>query len=225
MIVRNNILHVVDSDETSIQDDADGTSGRRNDFDHDLFNGRLYSPLPQEIHGIRGAPLYDTGNGRLEFFLAASGPGVDAGVLLPNFNDDHAGTGPDIGAFERGRPPLSFGAPVEPPLPPQYLSVQSGPLNVSVSRAGRQPRVPRTSIQSGKIFSGANSSALPPGGVGLKSTRFAVAKHPLDGLGHQSFLQGRWHGRRQSLAVRGGDEVAAGSGLDAVGLASRIAPG
>jgi hypothetical protein len=127
MVVRNNVLHVVSSDETSIQDDADGTNGVRNDFDYDLFNGRLYSPFPQETHGIRAAPLYDTGNRRLEFFLAASGPGVDTGVLLPNFNDGFDGSGPDIGAFERGRPALHFGAPVEPPPPPQHLAVQIEP--------------------------------------------------------------------------------------------------
>ena len=34
---------------------------------------------------------------------------IDSGERLPNFNDDFAGTGPDIGAFEQGRAPLQFG--------------------------------------------------------------------------------------------------------------------
>ncbi len=36
-------------------------------------------------------------------------PIIDAGVVIPGFNDDFAGKGPDLGAFELGRPPLKFG--------------------------------------------------------------------------------------------------------------------
>lgn len=34
---------------------------------------------------------------------------IDGGTPIPNFNDDYAGKAPDVGAFERGRPPLKFG--------------------------------------------------------------------------------------------------------------------
>ncbi len=33
----------------------------------------------------------------------------DAGAFLPGFNDDYKGSGPDLGAFEFGAPPLEFG--------------------------------------------------------------------------------------------------------------------
>jgi hypothetical protein len=36
-------------------------------------------------------------------------PWIDSGVVLPGFNDDFVGDGPDIGAFEVGSPPLEFG--------------------------------------------------------------------------------------------------------------------
>jgi hypothetical protein len=39
-------------------------------------------------------------------------------VVLPNFNDDYAGKGPDVGAFERDRATITFGVPVERPSAP-----------------------------------------------------------------------------------------------------------
>jgi hypothetical protein len=36
-------------------------------------------------------------------------PVIDAGVELPNFNDNYAGKAPDLGAFELGSPPIRFG--------------------------------------------------------------------------------------------------------------------
>lgn len=41
-------------------------------------------------------------------------PALDKGVRLPGFNDDFAGSAPDIGAFENGRPPLRFGREMAP---------------------------------------------------------------------------------------------------------------
>ena len=46
-------------------------------------------------------------------------PAIDSGVRLPGFNDDFGGKGPDMGAFERGRPPLVFG---RKGLRPEYLA-------------------------------------------------------------------------------------------------------
>lgn len=39
----------------------------------------------------------------------APNPALDKGALLPGFNDGFTGAGPDIGAYETGRPPLRFG--------------------------------------------------------------------------------------------------------------------
>jgi hypothetical protein len=51
---------------------------------------------------------------RTYFAQDVTSPAFDAGVRLPNFNDDYAGKGPDIGAQEAGRPSLQFGpVPVE----------------------------------------------------------------------------------------------------------------
>jgi hypothetical protein len=36
-------------------------------------------------------------------------PLIDSGVIIPGFNDDFKGAGPEIGAFEIGKPPLQFG--------------------------------------------------------------------------------------------------------------------
>lgn len=41
--------------------------------------------------------------------VQAVNPAVDRGVRLPGFNDDFTGAGPDMGAFETGRPALRFG--------------------------------------------------------------------------------------------------------------------
>jgi hypothetical protein len=36
-------------------------------------------------------------------------PLLDRGIPIPGFNDDYAGSAPDLGAFELGRPPVRFG--------------------------------------------------------------------------------------------------------------------
>jgi hypothetical protein len=46
--------------------------------------------------------------------VEASNPAIDRGVRLPGFNDDYAGDGPDIGAYENGRPALRFGREAAP---------------------------------------------------------------------------------------------------------------
>jgi hypothetical protein len=41
--------------------------------------------------------------------LAAAAVAVDAGVVIPGINDDHAGAGPDLGAHELGEPLPVYG--------------------------------------------------------------------------------------------------------------------
>jgi hypothetical protein len=105
------------------------------DFDYDLFTGSDRG-IARERHGIRGNPAFVKSYG-LEFYPASTttrikwgkvptqfgdktvtltdpvttvpNPVVDAGVRIPNFNDDYAGKAPDLGAFELGRPPIRFG--------------------------------------------------------------------------------------------------------------------
>jgi hypothetical protein len=45
----------------------------------------------------------------LNFQLRAGSKAVDAGVVLPNINDDFAGAAPDLGALERGKPEPHYG--------------------------------------------------------------------------------------------------------------------
>ena len=113
---RNNILHVRSPQNYSASDNKQNTD---TDFDYDLYNGRI--PQGQESHGIRGAPIYATGAG-LEpatntgrFQLAPDSPGAGAGQPIPNFNDGFAGKSPDIGAHQRGAPPIRYGVNAKQP--------------------------------------------------------------------------------------------------------------
>ncbi|MHC4519442.1 MAG: right-handed parallel beta-helix repeat-containing protein [Planctomycetota bacterium] len=105
------------------------------DFDYDLFTG-MDRGLANERHGIRAKPSF-VASTNLEFFPALTttkiqwgkvkvqkgertvtitdpvvtvpNPVIDAGVVLPGFNDDFVGAAPDLGAFERGGAPIRFG--------------------------------------------------------------------------------------------------------------------
>lgn len=56
--------------------------------------------------GLAWAVVQPTG---LDFRLRRTSSAVDAGVRLPNVNDDFAGKAPDLGAFELGRPLPAYG--------------------------------------------------------------------------------------------------------------------
>lgn len=109
IIARNNIFHVFDAGQECILDDSPGVGLETNDFDFDLYNGVVESPLAQEQSGFLGEPVYDPENAQGEHFLDPSSLGFDAGQLLANFNDNFQGAGPDVGAYEAGLAPLEFG--------------------------------------------------------------------------------------------------------------------
>ena len=57
---------------------------------------------------IRAAP-WDPATGTGRFQLAPSSPGAGAGEPLPNFSHGYSGRAPDVGAHQRGAPPMRFG--------------------------------------------------------------------------------------------------------------------
>ena len=104
-----------------------------NDFKNDLKGGYLGGGfirsmfLPSERLEWFLAPTMNRMEwGRVEYtrngkttaitdpMVQAKNRALDAGVRLPGFNDDYAGSAPDIGAFESGRPPLRFGRDMAP---------------------------------------------------------------------------------------------------------------
>ena len=104
-----------------------------NDFQNDLTGGYLGGGfvramfLPSErlewflagsVNRIQWGRKQYSVNGK-EFAItdpvvAMKNPALDAGAPLPGFNDDFAGSAPDIGAFENGLPPLRFGREMAP---------------------------------------------------------------------------------------------------------------
>jgi hypothetical protein len=106
MFTRNNILHISNDRFNSIFNQNPNST---NDFDYDLYNGNIDARPGSERNGIKGVPIYDRNNGEGEFALDSSSPGYDAGVVIPNFNDNYNGAAPDMGAHEAGSPPMEFG--------------------------------------------------------------------------------------------------------------------
>jgi hypothetical protein len=92
---------------------SDNKANIDNDFDYDLYNGRI--PSTQERHGIQGEPTYVEGAGfnnetkAGNFQLAPNSPGVAAGQAIPNFSRGFTGKAPDIGSHQRGAPPIQYG--------------------------------------------------------------------------------------------------------------------
>ncbi len=109
-VSRNNILHVRSPEDRSISEARQNVD---NDFDYDLYSGRV--PEGHEAHGVRGEPIYAAGAGydpetrTGRFQLAPESPGAGAAEPIPNFGDGFRGEAPDVGAHQRGAPPMRFG--------------------------------------------------------------------------------------------------------------------
>lgn len=109
-VSRNNILHVRRPENRSVSAAKQNVD---NDFDFDLYNGLI--PRGHETHGVQGEPVYAIGAGfdpatKIgQFQLDPSSPGVGVGEAIPNFSDGYKGAAPDMGAHQRGEPPLQYG--------------------------------------------------------------------------------------------------------------------
>ena len=115
-VSRNNILHVRSPNNYSASENKQNAD---NDFDYDLYNGRI--PQGSQAHGLRGEPAYaanagfDPATETGRFQLAPDSPGAGAGQLIPNFSDGYTGRAPDIGAHQRGAPPIRYGITANQP--------------------------------------------------------------------------------------------------------------
>jgi hypothetical protein len=83
---------------------ATGQESHGVEVDYDVFEN-LRAPDPERPHAV-----YEARD--LDFRLKPGSRATDAGVRLPNVNDDFAGKAPDLGAWETGKP-----APVYGPRP------------------------------------------------------------------------------------------------------------
>jgi hypothetical protein len=84
----------------------------RNDFDYDLASrGGVSLACGGEEHAVTAKPTF-VGAAQGDYWLAKGSVGVDQACPLPGFNDDYAGKGPDMGAFESGEATACF-----PPRP------------------------------------------------------------------------------------------------------------
>ena len=118
---------------------ADTETKPVSDFDYDYFPGTAkgHAMEKNSININRSTPKLYVTSTKLEFYPSTTiknviigkfptafgkdtiiitdpvfqikNPLIDSGVILPGFNDDFKGAGPDLGAFEVGNPPLQFG--------------------------------------------------------------------------------------------------------------------
>jgi hypothetical protein len=104
-ISRNNILTNYNMDSYTIRDNPENeTNCGRNDFDFDLYTGRIKETCPDVVYESNGIAL--TSNDQIifnpneKYALTPGSPGFDAGILIANFNDGFIGSAPDMGAVE-----------------------------------------------------------------------------------------------------------------------------
>jgi len=71
------------------------------EVDYDIFE-HLEGPAAGQRHAVYHAV-------DLDFRLKTGAKVVDVGVRLPTVNDDFAGSAPDLGALETGRPEPHYG--------------------------------------------------------------------------------------------------------------------
>ena len=136
IVTRNNIFHLRINDEKTV---VDPRSTQSNDFDYDMHNGKVIAKEGSEAHAIKGEPAYERApDGRL--WLKPGSSGQDTAIRIPNFNDDFAGNGPDMGAVETNSKSPKPSTWPEFPEPAKAISiVKEEPPPVPEQPAEAQP--------------------------------------------------------------------------------------
>jgi hypothetical protein len=80
---------------------ATGQEAHGVELDYDIFEN-VRPPDPNTPHAVYYSADFD-------FRLKSGSKAVDAGVVLPNVNDDFTGRAPDLGAYELGKPLPVYG--------------------------------------------------------------------------------------------------------------------
>ena len=80
---------------------ATGQEAHGREVDFGVFED-LEPPAVDDRHAVYHAM-------DLSFALKPGGAAVDAGVVIPTVNEDHAGRAPDLGALEAGQPARRYG--------------------------------------------------------------------------------------------------------------------
>jgi hypothetical protein len=142
VVSRNNVLHVRSSSGYSIRDASTQPTPNYN-YDYGLISGKVSSAGKREPHGVVGLPVYAANRLAGDFSLDRSSPGFDAGVRIPNFNDDFRGKAPDMGAFEAGSAPMEFG--LKAYLGRAYSKSNAAPGTGSLGAGGWLPAASSTS--------------------------------------------------------------------------------
>lgn len=171
-------------------------------FDHDLYNGAFDPTLPEAAamwgpHAIQGLPTYRSGHGsghpgRTQ--LTEKSLGKDQGCVLPNFNDHHEGTAPDIGAHEFGTPDVKLGVLAYHALyadrenEPVEFQVVSQPDKLIITRHGRA--VGEYVFRDAKIPRPYFSRLHAPDGTQL--TRHHPPVEGVDATDHDTLHPGLW---------------------------------
>jgi hypothetical protein len=115
-VTRNNIIQLRAPENVAV---SSNKANLDNDYDYDLYNGRILEGT--EAHGIKGEPVYakddgfDAATRTGRFHLAPDSPGAGAGEPIPNFSDGYSGKAPDMGAHQRGAPPMRYGVHAREP--------------------------------------------------------------------------------------------------------------
>jgi hypothetical protein len=110
VVSRNNIFQLHSDDNRCVSSHEHNID---NDCDYDLTNGRF--PEGQEENAVIGLPVYteESGLDRAtmtgRFQLIDESPGAGDGIPIPNFSGQYRGDRPDIGAHQRGEPPIRYG--------------------------------------------------------------------------------------------------------------------
>lgn len=115
IVSRNNIWQTYRSNHPAIGE-WQTPSGNGNSYDYDLYNFSLQLVAASEAgsHMIAGSPTYAgsvplSGPSPAGYFLASGSKGLDAGAVLPGFNDGYTGSAPDVGAYETGQAVFEYG--------------------------------------------------------------------------------------------------------------------
>ncbi|TMI71060.1 MAG: hypothetical protein E6H09_14530, partial [Bacteroidetes bacterium] len=103
--------------------------------------GNILNGNPTYAAGVPVAPLVINAGPRAQGYdLATNSLGYNAGIVLPNFNDGFAGTAPDVGAYEAGKPLLQFGVTA-------YLPTSGNQPPVANAGPDKTMTLPTVSVQ------------------------------------------------------------------------------